>query len=88
MSLLNLSFIILCVKLGASVVPIVLGIYLLSIDEEKRRELRGVVCRRIFGVTNAIAFKKFTRGLTVMAVGMILSGLAVGWVFVLSRYFR
>ncbi len=87
MGLVNIGFILLCVKLGSSVVPIVLGIYLLAMSEETRRELRGKLCRQIFGVTNAIPYKNFSRSQNVLAVFLILFGVAMGWFLVLSRYF-
>lgn len=84
MELLNLGFVILCVKIAFCVLPGVIGIYLLSISEEKKRELRNSFCNRLFGVSNAIPFPNFERVLLVVGLLCLLfSGVAI-W-FLLLR---
>lgn len=77
MELLNPGFVILCVKIAFCVLPGVFGIYLLSISEEKKRELRNALCNRLFGVSNAIPFPNFERALLIIGLlGLLLSGVA------------
>ena len=57
MELLNLSFAILILKLSFSVLPIVLGSYLLLASDEVKREIRSFICRSLFNVNNAIPMR-------------------------------
>lgn len=77
MELLNPGFVILLVKITICVLPGVLGIYLLSISEEKKRTLRNAFCNRAFGVSNAIPYPNFERALLVIGIlGLLLSAAA------------
>ena len=77
MQLLNIGFAILVIKVTICILPGVLGIFMLTSSEEKKREIRNSICSRAFGVSNAIAMPKFTR-----AVRRV--GCADGWLFDLS----
>jgi len=86
MQLLNLSFAILIAKIAACVLPGVLGIYLVAAGEETRRGIRNTVCSKLFGVSNAIAFPKFTRFLYAMGALLILFSLAASWFLLLADF--
>ena len=81
MELLNPAFVILVVKITVCVFPGIIGIYLLAISEEKKRDLRNKLCNRLFGVSNAIPYPNFERALMVIAsLGLLLSAAAVWFV--------
>ena len=84
MELLNLTFVILLVKIAICVLPGVFGIYLLSISEEQKRTLRNALCNRLFGVSNAIPYPKFERTLLVIGILSILIAGAGAWFLLLS----
>lgn len=87
MELLNPGFVILCLKVAFCVLPGVFGIYLLSISEERKRELRNSICNRIFGVSHAIPLPNFERALLVIGLlSLLFSGLA-SWFLLLSAMF-
>ncbi|WP_269526957.1 hypothetical protein [Coraliomargarita parva] len=84
MELLNIGFAILLVKIAISVLPGVIGIYLIAAPEEKKRELRNSVCNKLFEVSNAIPYPKFARFLAICGSGLILFSLVASW-FLLLR---
>lgn len=88
MELLNLSFAILILKLSFSVLPIVLGCYLLLASDEVKREIRSFICRSLFNVNNAIPMRDFKRILYWIGGLGVLFGLVVGWVLVLKPFFE
>lgn len=87
MALLNLGFAILLIKITICVLPFSLGIFLLAAPEEKKRDLRNVLCSKIFGVRNAIAYPSFARALLVIGALLLLFALAATWFLLLSKYF-
>lgn len=87
MELLNVKFVILLVKIVVCVMPGVMGIAFLVMSEEGKRELRARFCRAMFGVSNAIPFGKFIRGVTICSIAAILFSLAVGWFLLLRPIF-
>ncbi len=87
MELLNLGFVILCVKIAFCVLPGVAGIYFLSISEEKKRELRNSLCNRIFGVSNAIPLPNFERALLIIGLLGLLFSVAASWFLLLRGLF-
>ena len=86
MELANIGFALLCIKLGIGVIPIVLGIFLIAADEEKKRIMRSWFCIRLFEVSNAIPYPKFARALSAVGVGLILFGLGATWFLVLRPF--
>ncbi len=86
MELANIGFALLCIKLGIGVIPIVLGIFLIAADEEKKRIMRSWFCIRLFEVSNAIPYSKFARALFVVGAGLILFGLVATWFLVLRPF--
>ena len=87
MGLLNLSFAILLIKITICVLPFSLGIFLLAAPEERKRDLRNVLCSKLFGVRNAIAYPSFARALLVIGALLLLFALAATWFLLLSKYF-
>ena len=87
MGLLNLQFIILIVKIIICVLPGILAIALLAMSEDSKRSLRNSFCNQVFGLSNAIAFDKFQRLLTILAVIVILYSMTATWFLLLSGYF-
>lgn len=85
MELLNPAFVFLVVKIAICVLPGVVGIFFLSISEDKKRELRNTLCNRIFGVSNVIPYPKFDRSLTVIGILGILVSAALTWFVLLSK---
>ena len=87
MALLNLGFAILLIKITICVLPFSLGIFLLAAPEEKKRDLRNVLCSKLFGVRNAIAYPSFARALLVIGALLLLFAVAATWFLLLSKYF-
>ena len=87
MALLNLGFAILLIKITICVLPFSLGIFLLAAPEEKKRDLRNVLCSKLFGVRNAIAYPSFARALLVIGALLLLFALAATWFLLFSKYF-
>lgn len=87
MSLLNLEFIILIVKIVFCVLPGVLGIFLIATSEESKRSMRNSFCNSLFGVNNAIAYPKFARILIIVGVIAIVYSIASSWFFLLRGFF-
>jgi hypothetical protein len=87
MQLLNIGFAILLIKMLICVLPGVLGIFMIATSEEKRRELRNMFCSKVFGVTNAIPYPKFSRFMLVMGVLLILFTLVSSWFLLLRGFF-
>lgn len=79
MELLNLSFVILVIKITISVLPGVLGIYLIVVPEETKRGLRNSLCNRLFGVSNAIPYEKFLRTCYISGAVLLLVSGGLGW---------
>ncbi|MGB0289968.1 MAG: hypothetical protein ACPGC0_02105 [Opitutales bacterium] len=86
MELLNLSFAILIIKLSISVLPIVLGSYIMLAPEEIKRDMRGFICRSLFNVNNAIPMRDFNRILYGVGGLGVLLGLVAGWILVLKPF--
>ncbi len=87
MSLLNLGFAILVIKITICVLPFVIGIYFLAAPEEKKRDLRNSLCNKLFGVRNAIAYPSFARALLVIGAILLLFAIAATWFLILSKFF-
>ena len=87
MQLLNVGFAILLIKVAISVLPGVLGIYLIAASEEAKRSMRSAICNQLFGISNAIPFDKFSRFLYIIAtLSLLFSGVAA-WFLLLRKFF-
>lgn len=84
MQLLNIEFLKLVVKIAICVLPGVIGIVILASSEEKKREIRNMVCNRLFGVSNAIQYPEFARFLMIVAIATLLFSGVASW-FLLLR---
>ena len=87
MQLLNIGFAILVIKVTICILPGVLGIFMLTSSEEKKREIRNSICSRAFGVSNAIAMPKFTRAVHVLGALMVGFSILASWFLLLRRFF-
>lgn len=86
MELLNLSFAILLIKVTISVLPVVVGCYLLLASDEVKRDLRSFICRALFNVSNAIPMSDFKRILNWVGSLGVAFGLMAGWFLVLKPF--
>ena len=80
MELLNIGFAILLCKVCIGFLPIVLGIYFVAAPVESKRVLRNKICMALFGLSNAIAYAKFERGLRVVAMLLFIFGALASWI--------
>lgn len=80
MELLNIQFAILIVKVSLCVVPIAVGVAMISRKEEGKREMRNWICNRLFGVSNAIDYPKFSLVMKVAGGCFVFVGIAAIWV--------
>jgi hypothetical protein len=87
MELLNIGFAILLVKIAISVLPGVLGIFLIASSEETKREMRMTLCNQLFGVSNAIPYPKFARFLYVSGTILLFISLGLSWLLLLRSFF-
>ena len=79
MELLNVGFAILLIKVTISFMPGVIGIYCIVSPEESKRKLRGWLCSRLFGISNAIEYQKLSRLLVPVGVIAILVSAIFTW---------
>lgn len=79
MELLNIQFAILIIKLAICVLPVVIGVALISTKEEGKREMRNWICVRLFGVGNAIDYVKFSRAIIFVGVALLAFSLVATW---------
>ena len=86
MELLNIEFAILIVKLAICVLPLAIGISLVSRGEETKREIRDWVCSRLFGVSNAIDYKKFFRAIHLAGFALMATGALAFWFLFVSAW--
>lgn len=84
MELLNVGFVILLVKVFISFMPGVIGIYCIAASEESKRKLRGTVCSKLFGVSNAIEYKKFARFMGTCGVFMLFFSGVASWFLLIA----
>lgn len=75
MELLNVGFAILIIKMALCILPGVGGIFLVVSSEERKREMRNGLCSRLFGVSNAIPYSKFSKTLTALGLVLLLLSL-------------
>ena len=84
MSLLNAQFIILIIKVTFCVMPGVFGIYFIAAPEESKRKLRSFVCAKLFGISNAIEYKKFARFMATCGVFFLLFSAVATWFLLIA----
>lgn len=84
MELLNPHFVLLIVRITVSVLPGVLGVYLLSLSDERKREMRNHLCNRLFGVSNAIAYPKFERFLMIAGIVCVVLSVIFAWFLLIA----
>jgi hypothetical protein len=87
MPLVNISFAILVLKLSVCVLPGVLGIFFIASSEETKRRMRGTLCNRLFGVSNAIPFSKFKSFLHISGTLLLLLSLVATYLIHLKKFF-
>ena len=83
MQLLSVSFIVFLVKISVSVIPGIIGLYLLFTSKERKRDLRNKFCGRVFGVSNAIPSKKFARTLTIIGVLLLILSVLLTYLLII-----
>ena len=66
MQLLNIGFAILIIKMVICTLPAVFGIIMIVSSEESKRGFRNKFCSKVFGISNAIPYLKFTRTMYVL----------------------
>lgn len=88
MELLNVSFVLLLIKLSIGILPIAFGLYTFLISEDAKRNLRSTVCRALFNVSNAIPMKNFSRMLYWVGFVSLIFGLISTWAFILRPFFE
>ena len=86
MELLNISFVILILKITFCVLPGIFGIFLIFSSKSTKRKIRNEICGQLFGISNAIRTHKFARFLYATGTLSVLLSLAASWFFVLSAY--
>ena len=87
MALLNIGFAILIIKLAICTLPAVIGIALIVSSEESKREFRNKLCSKVFGMSNAIPYLKFTRTMAVLGTALLAFSLVSTWFLLLRPIF-
>jgi len=87
MSLLNIGFAILIIKIVICTLPAVFGIIMLASSEESKREFRNKFCGVVFGVNNAIPHSKFALMMAVLGSLMLAFSLLSTWFLLLRPMF-
>ena len=87
MPLLNIGFAVLIIKMLICTLPAVLGILMIVRSEESKREFRNKFCSKIFGMSNAIPYLKFTRTMYVFGTLLLTFSLVSTWFLLLRPMF-
>ena len=87
MPLLNIGFAILIIKLAICTLPAVVGIALIVSSEESKREFRNKFCSKVFGMSNAIPYLRFTRIMVVLGTVLLAFSLVSTWFLLLRPIF-
>jgi hypothetical protein len=85
MDLLNVGFAILVTEVALSVLPAIVGIYLIFCKVEQKRKIKQTVCRTIFGSSNVFRTSGFSRFLVFVGILMIAFSGLFGWFFIISK---
>ena len=83
MPLLNIGFAILIIKMLICTLPAVLGIVMIVSSEESKRGFRNKFCSKVFGMSNAIPYLKFTRTMAVLGTALLAFSLLSTWFLLL-----
>ena len=84
MPLLDIGFAILIIKMLICTLPAVFGIIMIVSSEESKRGFRNKFCSKVFGISNAIPYLKFTRAMYVFGTLLLAFSLVSTW-FLLLR---
>ena len=84
MELLNIQFAILLGKLVICVLPVVLGVALISTKEEGKCEMRKWGRIRLFGFGNAIDHFSFARTVLILGIASVAFGAVATWFLFLA----
>ena len=87
MPLLNIGFAILIIKLAICTLPAVVGIALIVSSEESKREFRNKFCSKVFSMSNAIPYLRFTRIMVVLGTVLLAFSLVSTWFLLLRPIF-
>ena len=87
MPLLDIGFAILIIKLAICTLPAVIGIALIVSSEESKREFRNKFCSKVFGMSNAIPYLRFTRIMVVLGTVLLAFSLVSTWFLLLRPIF-
>ena len=87
MPLLNIGCAILIIKMLICTLPAVLGILMIVSSDESKREFRNKLCSKIFGMSNAIPYLKFTRTMYVFGTLLLAFSLVSTWFLLLRPMF-
>lgn len=87
MPLLNIGFAILIIKMLICTLPAVLGILMIVSSEESKRGFRNKFCSKVFGISNAIPYLKFTRTMYVFGTLLLAFSLVSTWFLLLRPMF-
>ena len=87
MPLLNIGFAILIIKMLICTLPAVLGIVMIVSSEESKRGFRNKFCSKVFGMSNAIPYLKFTRTMYVFGTLLLAFSLVSTWFLLLRPIF-
>ena len=87
MPLLNIGFAILIIKMLICTLPAVLGIIMIMSSEESKRGFRNKFCSKVFGMSNAIPYLKFTRTMAVLGTALLAFSLVSTWFLLLRPIF-
>jgi hypothetical protein len=85
MELVNIGFAILIIQIALSVVPAILGFYLLFCSIDQKREIKRAVCRTLFGSGSVFTTEGFSRFLVVVGLLMIIFSGLFAWFFLISN---
>ena len=83
MPLLNIGFAILIIKMLICTLPAVFGIIMIVSSEESKRGFRNKFCSKVFGISNAIPYLKFTRTMYVISTLLLAFSLVSTWYLLL-----
>ena len=87
MPLLDIGFAILIIKLAICTLPAVVGIALIVSSEESKREFRNKFCSKVFGMSNAIPYLRFTRIMVFLGTVLLAFSLVSTWFLLLRPIF-
>lgn len=84
MDLVNIGFIILVIKIALSVVPVIVGFYLIFCSIDQKREIKRFICRSLFGSGSVFTTEAFARFLVVVGLLLIVFSGLFAWFFLIS----